>query len=203
MKTFRVVEMVVVVVVAVICASCAGVAKEKKTADGVFLPPPGRSYEVLGERAGLRGFVVKYDDRFYRGGAPRTSAAAKSLKNLGIKTVISVRPTSWERRFCKRNGFALVEIPFSSTSGLSFKELKRFLDVVRLGKGPFYVHSLYGAQRAGGLGVVYRLHVQGWRYEDAITEFGRLGGDLLKGNAMLESVKDAPAPNFSRPVPAE
>ena len=153
------------------------------------LPPKAATYEVVGVVDGLKKYVVKYDDSFYRGGEPFADSAVQSLKEYGIRTIISITPTEDERALCLEHGFTLVEIPFKKTAGLSSEDLQRYLKTIRTGASPFYVHCHGGTHRGGVLGVAYRLHIQGWPYEKALVEHGRLGGDLLADHIMLESVR--------------
>lgn len=64
--------------IAMAAISCASAAPPKphattkatpksRTAAPVVLPPASDTYTVIGTGGGLNGFVVKYDDSFYRG----------------------------------------------------------------------------------------------------------------------------------------
>lgn len=110
-----------------------------------------------------------------------------------MRTVISITPSDREREFCQRHGLALVEIPFDKQSGPSRSDLARFLETVRSGNGPFYVHCVGGTHRGGILGIAYRVHAQDWPRDKALVEYGRLGGDLKTDHAMLEAVMSAGA----------
>lgn len=157
----------------------------------VVLPPPADSYEVVGVVDGLKNYVIKYDDTLYRGGEPFAESALQSLEKLGVRTVVSITPTEHERKLCRENNLALVEIPFEKTKGLSRADLELYLNTIRAGSGPFYVHCHGGTHRGGVLGFAYRVHIQGWDYNKALVEFGRLGGDLLSDHIMLESAGTA------------
>ncbi len=156
------------------------------------LPPEVGAYKVIGVLNGLKKYVIRYDNKLYRGGEPFADSAVQSLKKYGIRTVISITPTDQERKLCKDNGLTLVEIPFEKTKGLSPDDLKRYLKTLKTGASPFYVHCHGGTHRGGVLGVAYRVHIQGWPYEKALVEHGRLGGDLMADHIMLESVRKIP-----------
>jgi protein tyrosine/serine phosphatase len=83
----------------------------------------------------------------------------------------------------------LVEILFDKKTGPSSADLHRFLQTIKTGTGPFYVHCVGGTHRAGVLGVAYRMHILNWPYEKAVLEFGQLGGDLKADHSLLEPVK--------------
>ena len=158
----------------------------------VPLPPDADNYEVMGVQKGLRNYVVKYDDRVYRGGEPLGDAAAQVLHGWGIHTIISITPTENERSFCKRHGFTLVEIPFPKSTGPTVEDLKLFLHTVETQPGPFYLHCNGGTHRGGVLGVAYRACLLGWPLDQALVEYGRLGGDLLSDHSMLEAIRCEP-----------
>ena len=153
------------------------------------LPPPGRTYEVIGPVPGLQKFVVKHDHRFYRGGDILSDQGAAAIKEHGVRTVISVTPTPEERKLAAKHGMKLVEITFESKRPIPKDTLAMYLDAVRSGQGPFYVHCHGGTHRAGALGLAYRVHIQGWDYDQALIEFGRLGGSLKDDHVMVESLR--------------
>lgn len=159
-------------------------------AEDTVLPPPAGEYEVVGVMEGLKKFVVKYDDTLYRGGEPFAECAIESLRKLGIRTIISITPTDYERAFCQTQNITLVEIPFDKKPGPSKQDLKRYLDTIETGAGPFYLHCHGGTHRGGTLGVAYRIHFLGWSFQEALIEHGRLGGDLLGDHTMLEAVRE-------------
>ncbi|MDP6525748.1 MAG: hypothetical protein QGI24_00780 [Kiritimatiellia bacterium] len=155
-----------------------------------MFPPPDNDYELVGVVDGLRLFTVKYDDLIYRGGAPYNAIAARTWKKYGIKTIISITPNDHERKLCLAEGFELVEIEFVKSPGPTQENLDLYLDTVRKGNGPFYVHCHGGTHRGGILGMAYRMHVQNWTFERALVEYGRLGGNLLEDHEMIEVVKN-------------
>jgi protein tyrosine phosphatase (PTP) superfamily phosphohydrolase (DUF442 family) len=166
-------------------------ATTRHPATAVVLPPDGDTYQVLGIADGLKNYVVQYDDTLYRGGEPFAASAAAPLKKYGIRTIISITPTDHERDFCRQNDFNLIEIPFEKTTGLSPADLQQYLQTLKTTDGPFYVHCHGGAHRGGILGVAYRVYVQNWPLDKALAEYSRLGGDLLDGNTMIESLLTA------------
>lgn len=160
-----------------------------KVATDVVLPPKTGEYEVIGKVEGLNKYVVRYDDKVIRGGQPLNAAGMKKLKEWGVKTILSVTADDTLRKYAKEGGFALVEVPFKGGEPISAQTLGTFLRAVRERNGPFYVHCMGGTHRAGALCLAYRTHVDGWDYDKALIEFGRLGGDLKKDHAMVESTR--------------
>jgi len=164
-------------------------ATDHVTQKNLILPPNGADYDVLGVRAGVKGFVVKYDDTVFRGGMPNEDSAASTLHTLGIKTIISAAPTDFERAMCEEYGFELVEIPFSKNSGLSSSDLSRYLNAIRTASAPFYIHCKGGSHRGGILGANYRVFILNWSVERALTEYDILGGDPETDGPMIEALK--------------
>ena len=164
------------------------VTKASEANDATQLPPVGETYEVIGFVTGLNGYVIKYDDVFYRGGDIASDEGAKVLKEKGIKTIVSVTPTDLERLLAKKYGMELVEVLFEKT-GVPAEALESYVKKIKAGEGPFYVHCHGGSHRAGTLAAAYRIHKQGWEFDKAIIEFGRLGGSLKDDHALLESIR--------------
>lgn len=157
--------------------------------DQIVLPPTNSHYQVLGHREGLNGYVVRYDDVFYRGGQVYIEdLAAEALQECGIKTIISITPSDAERAFCAANGFVLIEIPFDK-NGPSVADYQNYLQALETSAPPFYVHCKGGSHRAGILSAAYRIQRQGWSFEEAAIEYGRLGGDLKSDHAMVETLR--------------
>lgn len=157
------------------------------------LPPKGDTYTIVGYQKGIRFYIVKYTDNLYRGGDILSAEGAQTLKDLGVKTVVSVTPTAKERTLAREYGFTLVEIPFSFTSATE-SHLDRFLTAVDTQPGPIYVHGFGGTVRAGILPAHYRIHRQGWTYDQAMAEYRRLGANFWDSLALVDLLKkNAPA----------
>lgn len=157
----------------------------------VKLPPEGDTYEVLGQIEGIQNFVVKYSDNFYRGGIPRAEVGVKKLANLGIKTIVSIVPTDDIRNWSAKYGIEVIELPFEKKNGVAPEMLKKYLNVVKTGTGPFYTHCHGGSHRAGTYSLAYRIYIQDWDYEKALKEFDILGGDPETDQKMLSTISQS------------
>ncbi len=154
-----------------------------------ILPPKSDSYITIGSMPGLKGFVVKYDDNFYRGGELYSEEGIQSLKSLNILTILSVTPTEVERKMAKKYGLALFEIPFTKDTGLSEVDLQKAIHILKKENMPIYVHCHGGTHRGGILGIVYRIYKNNWSLEKALLEYGYLGGSLKDDQKMIQSIK--------------
>ena len=56
--------------------------------DQIVLPPTNNHYQVLGHREGLNGYIVKYDDSFYRGGQVYIEDLAEA-HNLSLSRLLN------------------------------------------------------------------------------------------------------------------
>jgi len=153
------------------------------------LPSAGDTYRVIGWVDGLKSFVIEYDKSFFRGGDILSERGSETLKRFGIRTIVSISPTDLERAMAIKYGMHLVEMPFKNEDPLPRAVMKKYLTVLRSGKGPYYVHCHGGTHRAGALGVAYRVHIQGWPFRKAYDEFIALGGDRVKDKNLIESLK--------------
>lgn len=166
-----------------------GVSSATTPHESIIYPPSNSNYRVLGHLEGLNGYVVKYDDTLYRGGRVYIEdIGAEALHTQGIKTIISVVPDSEETAFCASNGFSLIEIPFIKP-GPTPADYETFFHALETATPPFYVHCNGGSHRAGILGAAYRIKMQHWSFDQAMIEYGRLGGDLKGDHEMLETLR--------------
>ncbi len=154
----------------------------------MILPPPSDSYKVVGIVDGLKEFVVQYDEHLFRGGEPYSNDAVTEFKKLGITTLLCITPSDVGRFRSNLYGFNLVEIPFASTTGPSPAVLDRFFQAVAHKNEKFYLHAYGGANRAGVIGLAYRIYAQNWSPEDAIAEFEKLGGSVIEASLMIQHV---------------
>jgi len=148
----------------------------------------GDNLRTVGTLEGVNGTVFHYDEGLYRGGDIATQKGMDELKRLGVKTVFSVTPTEQEREFALRSGIRLVEVLFTK-SGVPQHKLPVYLKEMKEAEKPLYVHCHSGKNCGGALLAAYRVHVQGWDFEKARSEFVSLGGKDSKYPALMESVR--------------
>jgi hypothetical protein len=190
---------VAVVLLMLACLACTGCVswmphgrtgatkKVKKRKSG-FVPKPSHTYHVIGENEDFVGCIIRYDKTLYRGGNVKFDSAAKYLRAWGIKAIVSATPSDREREFAEDRGFNLVGVPFEKGKALSAETLGLLHRTLKGDGGAYYVHGHEGRQRGGAIGVFYRMHVQGWSFEDAVVEFKKLGGDYGDNEALLQSI---------------
>ncbi|MBX9771390.1 MAG: dual specificity protein phosphatase family protein [Candidatus Obscuribacterales bacterium] len=115
----------------------------------------------------------------YRGGQP-VASQYQSLADKGIKTVINLRSTrkliETEKEIVEKLGMQFESIPMTYLNSPTYKEVKRFLQIVDdPEKRPIFVHCLHGADRTGILCGIFRMLREDWDVKDAFAEM-RAGG---------------------------
>ncbi len=141
---------------------------------------------------GLSNFA-KISDNFYRGAQP-SAAGFKSLKKMGIKTVISLRAFHSDRDMIKGNGLYYMRVNFN-TWHVEMKDiLKVFKVILNPQYQPVFVHCEHGADRTGTVSAIYRNVIQKWDMSDAIAEMKNFGfheiwANLIKFLKVFDSVK--------------
>ena len=111
------------------------------------------------------------DDNFYRGAQPLPDDY-KSLKELGINTVIDLRKdaTDYEKKSVEDLGMKYVNIPMTGWTTKD-ESVAEFLKVINdSSTGKVYVHCAAGKHRTGLVGAIYRLEKYGWDYDSAYKE---------------------------------
>lgn len=118
--------------------------------------------------AGTSNFY-KVSEALYRSAQP-TAEGFRSLKELGIVTVVNLRSFHSDRRAIGSTGLAY-EHTYMKAWHPERKEIVRFLQIVTdPRRTPVLVHCQHGSDRTGAMTAVYRIAVQGWSKEAAVQE---------------------------------
>jgi len=111
----------------------------------------------------------KVSDSLYRSAQP-TTVGFRSLKDLGIVTVVNLRSFNSDRKEIASTGLAYEHI-YMKAWHPERKEAVRFLQIVTDPKRtPVLVHCQHGSDRTGAMTAIYRIVVQGWSKEGAVKE---------------------------------
>jgi protein tyrosine phosphatase (PTP) superfamily phosphohydrolase (DUF442 family) len=109
----------------------------------------------------------KVTDGLYRGAQP-TKEGFKNLERLGIKTVVNLR--SLHADDLRGTSLKGVRIRMEAWDP-EFEQIVRVMNILSDPSGaPYFVHCQHGADRTGMVMAVYRMAVQSWSKDDAITE---------------------------------
>ncbi len=142
------------------------------------------------ERMAGRHLRVVREGVLYRSAQLPTSGLGTAVKDLGIRTVISLRDADRsadqaEEKYCAEHGIHFVRIEPLSWDGVPGTapidtNLARFLGVMTEPKNhPVLVHCYRGAHRTGAYVAVYRMECEGWSRDRALAEMVTAGYDLL------------------------
>jgi protein tyrosine phosphatase (PTP) superfamily phosphohydrolase (DUF442 family) len=108
-------------------------------------PPAAFTPEVLGDRPGLHN-VIRLTDRLLSGGGPDGEAGFRSLRDLGVRTVISVDGATPDVAAARAFGLRYVHLPVGY-DGVPREAALRIARAVRDLPGPAYVHCHHGKHR--------------------------------------------------------
>ncbi|MFO0879842.1 MAG: tyrosine-protein phosphatase [Gemmataceae bacterium] len=134
----------------------------------------------------LRNFHAVREGVLYRCGQPTPETISRLVRDLGIRTVITLRDDASsvderERNYCLQKGLRFVRIPPMSWAGGQGKApvrqgVRTFLDTVaNPANHPILLHCLRGVHRTGLYTAHYRIEFEGWSVEDALEEMRALG----------------------------
>lgn len=113
----------------------------------------------------------------YRGGQP-SEKGFHELKTLGIKHIINLRADSNKTNTPSDEAFTLQHIPVSANPFKNPKEadVVQFLKTVTTSSNqPVFVHCQEGVDRTGLMIAAYRIVIDGWSKDEAITEMHEAG----------------------------
>jgi len=120
------------------------------------------------EAPGLSNFH-RVSETLFRSAQP-TAEGFRSLKALGVTTVVNLRSYHSDRKEIDATGLAYEHI-YMKAWHPERKEIVRFLQIVSdPRRQPVLVHCQHGADRTGTMVAVYRMVVEGWSKEDAVAE---------------------------------
>ncbi|MBU1055251.1 MAG: tyrosine-protein phosphatase [Proteobacteria bacterium] len=116
----------------------------------------------------------KVSNNLYRSAQP-TAQGMKNLNKMGIKTVVNLRSFHSDRDKIGKTGLKYEHI-YMQAWHPEKKEIVRFLQIVTNPKNtPVLVHCLHGADRTGTMSAIYRIAIQCWTKDEAISEMTKGG----------------------------
>ena len=113
------------------------------------------------------------DERFFRGGQPKTEEDYKALAALGIKTVIDLTddPKEYEKPLVESLGMKYIHIPMIAKKYPTPAATEAFLKTIKDPEtGKFFVHCAGGRHRTGAMGAVYRYENYNWDFDQVYKE---------------------------------
>jgi len=100
--------------------------------------------------------VIRVSDRLYSGSSPEGDAGFESLKNLGVKTVLSVDGAKPDVERARKFGLRYVHLPIGY-DGVPREQALKIAKAVRDLPGPVYMHCHHGKHRSPAATAVVQL----------------------------------------------
>ncbi len=139
-------------------------------------------------------FDVVEPGRLYRSGEISAQELEHVAATHGLKTVLSllnpdVPESIAEREAAERLGLRWLNVPLTGDGASTPEQRQRIREIILDPSfGPMLVHCAAGANRTGLACGMYRIHQQGWSYEQVIDEMRRYG---FKDKDHHENLRDA------------
>ncbi len=139
-------------------------------------PSPSNAQRLPNAR-GLSN-VARITPNLYRGAQPDDDGY-RTLKKMGVKTIISFRNFFSSEKNAEAAGLQYLSIPIYASIGSSAPtdaQVKLFFDTVLDPRNqPVYIHCQHGKDRTGMMAAIYRIEREGWTNEEAIEEMQAFG----------------------------
>ncbi len=121
--------------------------------------------------------VYRITDKLFSGSSPEGDEGFRSLKELGVRTVITVDGSRPDVERARKFGLRYVHIPFGY-DGIPREQILRLAKAVRDLPGPVYIHCHHGQHRGPAAAAAVHLCLdQTCTAEQAIAEMKRAGTD--------------------------
>ncbi len=118
--------------------------------------------------------LFRVTDRIFSGGQPQGDAGFAALRELGVKTVLSVDGTKPEVDRAAKFGLRYVHIPHGY-DGVSANTVARLVKAALVLEGPLFVHCHHGQHRGpAAVGVICQA-TAGWTTNQAIAWLKQAG----------------------------
>lgn len=154
----------------------------KDTRDG-FLDVGGEAIgvaELAGFRYSVKSYSSKVSDGLTRGARIDDPQGYANLKQQGFKSIVDLTlEGTKDATDGAKAGLNTLNVKILDNSAPSNEQMKQFLDFVTdPANSPAYVHCEAGKGRTGVAVAAYRMAVDGWSAEQAITEGRKFGLSL-------------------------
>lgn len=140
----------------------------------VVLPSGSRSFEHILNLSGIDN-VGRISPSVYRGNQPKKEGY-KTLKEMGIRTVINLRSHHREKNMVESAGMRYLEFPIGMFERIKKAEIKQIVNAMAdPDNQPVYIHCALGQDRTGIVVAAYRMDIDGWSLDEAEKEMQAFG----------------------------
>jgi protein tyrosine/serine phosphatase len=126
---------------------------------------------------GLTGLsnVGRVSPAIFRGAQPLPEGY-KTLKEMGIKTVINLRSQHSEKDVVEAAGMQSIEFPMDIFRSVDIEKVNNIINsMIDPANQPVYVHCKLGEDRTGVVIAAYRMRIGGWLLSEAKAEMQSFG----------------------------
>jgi protein tyrosine phosphatase (PTP) superfamily phosphohydrolase (DUF442 family) len=128
------------------------------------------------QREGLQN-LYRITDNLFSGSSPEGDEGFRSLKELGVKTIISVDGARPDVDRARKFGLRYVHLPFGY-DGIPRQRVLELAKAIRELPGPFYIHCHHGKHRGPAAAAAIHLCLdEKCSVEQAVAEMKRAGTD--------------------------
>lgn len=106
--------------------------------------------------------------RLYSGGDPQSAESFAALKQLGIRTIISVDGAQQNVDEARKVGIRYVHLPIGY-DGVPNEQALKLVQAIKSLPGPVYVHCHHGKHRGPAAAAVCGISTEGWSKEQAMS----------------------------------
>jgi len=129
------------------------------------------------------GNFGKVNGLLFRGAQP-DETGLKSLKQLGVKTIINLRMANdaWplEEAEARANGMAYFNVPLNGVGRPGDAQVSKVLSIIDSSLDPVFVHCQHGCDRTGTIIACYRIAHDKWSAKEALREAKQFGMSRLE-----------------------
>lgn len=162
-------------------------------------PAPVAVQPIHGEKLHIEGIhnAGKINDVLFRGAQPDENGLAK-LKKLGVTTIVDLRGEDrekyeWERKEAESLGIRFVHLAVSGWAPPSDEQVAQFLALFREDQHQkVFVHCRFGDDRTGVFVAAYRMAVDKWLPEQAMSEMYFFGFNGFWHPSMKKYIREFP-----------
>ncbi|HEX3151855.1 MAG TPA: cytochrome c [Gemmataceae bacterium] len=157
--------------------------------------PPTTDAKPTAEHAGMHN-LHRVSDGLWSGGVPEGDVGFQTLRDLGVKTIVSVDGATPDVERARRFGLRYVHIPVGY-GGITREQELQLARAAEL-PGPIFVHCHHGQHRGPtAAALMNRCRTAEWTSDDALT-FLKVAGTDPKYEGLFAAVR-----NFRKPTAEE
>jgi len=118
--------------------------------------------------------TFRLSPRLYSGGDPQGERALQALKDLGVRTIVSVDGAPPDVEAARKLGMRYVHLPIGY-DGVPREQAVRLARAVATLPGPVYVHCHHGKHRGPAAAAICGMASEGWTVEQAVAWMKQAG----------------------------